>query len=100
MTARAIDFSGVGQVLFVEFAIVGKQLRKTENRVQRRAQFVTHARQELGLGLVCLLGLVLGLDQRRFALLALGNVFVDGDYPLPGIFVTSHHGDQRPGFEV
>ena len=100
VSAGAVDLGGIGQMLLVEFAIVDKQLRKTEDRIQRRAQLVAHTGEEFGFGLVGLLGLVLGLDQRGLGSLALGDILVDRDHPFPGLFVTSHDGHQGTGFKV
>ena len=100
MPPRAVDFSRVGQMLFAEISIVGEQLRKAENRVQRCTQFVAHAGEKLGLGLTRLFRLVPGLYHRGLGLLALGNVLVNRDHALPGILVAAHQGHDGTGFEV
>ena len=49
-------------------------MREADDRIQRRAQLMAHIGQELGLGPVRQLRRLFRLDQRRFGLLAVGDV--------------------------
>jgi hypothetical protein len=78
-------------------AVALDQLRKAEHRVQRRAQFVRHARQELRLGPVGAFGLVAGRDQAALGRLARGDVPAIGHVAFqPALFVPLRECRCRP----
>ena len=91
MPARADDVADAvrlrrRQVLHLQ------DLAEAEDGVERRAQLVAHAREEIALGAVGVLGFLLGLVERGFAGLALGDVAqVRGEERQP------LHGDARDG---
>ena len=60
---------------------------------------MTHAGEELGLGLVGQFRLGLGLDQRGLGIFAIADIFMDRDHPLPAIFVASNQGYDCPGLK-
>ena len=65
-----------------------QQLAEAQDRVERRAQLVAHARQEVALGAVGPLGLVLGLAHRGLGGLALGDVRGDAGHGVgPAVLV-------------
>ena len=73
------------------------QLRETEDRVERRAQFVAHAGQEIGLGAVGLLRRGHRLVQLRFDLLAHGIVGADQQVADDVAVVVAQRGDRHDG---
>ena len=54
--------------------LIGEQVRKTQNGVQRCAQFVAHRGKELILELTCALGLFLCVPEELLRPFALGDV--------------------------
>ena len=83
MTAALEDALGVFLLLVVgrRLRVVSKQLSEAEDGVQRRAQFVAHGGQELGLGLIGGVGLFLGEVQLLLRLLELRDVIDEGVIP-------------------
>src|SRR5260370_41709744 len=57
--------------------LIGEQVRKTQNSVQRRAQFVAPGGEKLILELACALRVFLCAHKELFRPLALGNVAQD-----------------------
>jgi hypothetical protein len=69
-----------------------QQLREPENRVQRRAELVTHPRQKLALGAVGLFGLFLRPPQRHGQPLAFGDLIGAQLFSQPPIRYVQQHG--------
>ena len=79
LTAQA---NGVDKiVLFLVQLGVQQQGRHPDQRVERRANFMAHVGQELGLDARGGLGRILGPGQLLFRLLQLGDVAADADQP-------------------
>ncbi len=73
MFARVVNIAHhFAMVLFHN--VHAQHLREAQNRIERRAQFMAHAREEFAFGGVGLFGLFLGRGERGFVAFALGDI--------------------------
>src|SRR5882724_1032285 len=98
MLAAIPDIAGVLEILVRadrSIQLLADDFRESEDGVQGCAQLMAHVGQELTLGAVRELGLLLGAHQFLFGVLLLGNVerdAPDGDHPAGGVLDREFHG--------
>src|SRR5438128_6955388 len=83
MPARSNNVSEAG-ALDIGRVLSLKQLTESEDGIERRAQFMTHAGKKFALCAVGAIGFFLGLAQSLFAAFALGHVMGDAEEDFVG----------------